>query len=208
MELLRGYKIKARKGMSHWPCIMEEWMLAIERYTRIMNGEDAPYFYNERANVSVLAGAAWRSGWIALEEFQSKKGYRNKAKNNGRADLYFANESFEELIEAKFKWICLGSNNLSHMVQSTMKLATDDAKKTRANNKDMKSIGVGFFPVYKKDTLIKNRDELIKETINDFLRQDYHAIGWCFPAEMRDHVTAQSSTLLPGIVMIAKNIDY
>lgn len=128
----RGYEIKGRKGMSHWACIMEEWMLSIERYTRIMNGNDAPYYYNERANISVLAGAAWKSGWVALEEFQSKKGYRNRAKTNGRTDLYFANEADEELIEAKFEWICMGSENISNMVQETMGRATIDAKKNES----------------------------------------------------------------------------
>jgi len=150
MESLRGYKVKGRKGMSHWPCIMEEWMLAIERYTRIMNVDDAPYYYNERANVSVLAGAAWKAGWVALEEFQSEKGYKNKAKTNGRTDLFFANETAEELLEAKFKWICMGSKNLSRMVEETMIAACDDAKKTRANSTEVKAIGIGFFPVYKK----------------------------------------------------------
>jgi hypothetical protein len=208
VESFRGFKIKGRKGMSSWACIMEEWMLSIERYTRIMGGDDAPYYYNERANVSVLAGAAWRSGWVALEEFQSEKGYRNKAKTNGRTDLYFANESDEELIEAKFQWICLGSDNLERMVRETMELATSDAKRTRANSTDVKAIGVGFFPVYKKDSKIEDRDELIEQTIIEFGEQDYHAMGWCFPPEMRDHVSETKGNLLPGVIMLAKNIDH
>lgn len=194
--------------MSHWSCIMEEWMLAIERYTRIMDGNDAPYYYNERANISVLTGAAWRSGWVALEEFQSKKGYRNKAKKNGRTDLYLANESDEALIEAKFKWICMGSYNLRRMVQETMDLATLDAERTRSDYKDIKAFGVGFFPVYKKNSRIQNRDELIEQTITEFEKQDYHAIGWCFPPEMRDHVSKFKGNLLPGVIMLIKNIDH
>ena len=208
MESFRGFTIKGRKGMSHWSCVMEEWMLLIERYTRIMSGTDAPYYYNERANVSVLAGAAWRAGWIALEEFQSKKGYRNRAKTNGRTDLYFANESTDELIEAKFQWICMGSDNLERMVQNTMKLATCDAKRTRANHKDVKAIGVGFFPVYKKDLRIEDRDKLIEQTITEFGEQDYHAMAWCFPPEMRGHVSEMTGNLMPGVVMLAKNVDY
>lgn len=207
MDSLRGYKIKGRKGMSHWACVLEEWMLAIERYTRIMGGEDAPYYYNERANISVLAGAAWKAGWVALEEFQSEKGYRNRAKTNGRTDLYFANETSEELIEAKFQWICMGSGKLAEMVKEQMNLAVSDAKKSRANSKDVRSIGVGFFPVYKKNTRIDNVDELIGQTILEFDKQDYHAIAWCFPKEMRDHVAETSGNLLPGIVMLAQNVD-
>lgn len=194
--------------MAHWSCIMEEWLLAIERYTRIMDGEDAPYYYNERANVSVLAGAAWRSGWIALEEFQSEKGYRNKAKTNGRTDLYFASESSEELIEAKFKWICMGSIEMERLIQETMDDATSDAKRTRANSTSVKAIGVGFFPVYKKYSDKHDYDELIDQTITEIAKLDYHVMGWCFPPEMRDHVSEDSENLLPGIIMLARNIDY
>lgn len=208
MESFRGYKIKGRKGLSHWACVLEEWMLSIERYTRIMCGEDAPYYYNERANVSVLAGAAWKAGWVALEEFQSEKGYRNRAKTNGRTDLYFANKTSEELVEAKFQWICMGSDNLGGMVKKHMDLAVGDAKRSRANSKNVKSIGIGFFPVYKKNSRIVNVDELIDQTIREFEGQDHHAIAWCFPIEMRDHVSEVSGNLLPGIVMLVKNVDY
>lgn len=208
MESFRGYKIKSRKALSHWGPLLEEWMLAIERYTRIMDGEDAPYYYNERANVSVLAGAAWRAGWIALEEFQSEKGYRNKAKTNGRIDLWLANDKDEELIEAKFKWICMGSDRLGGMVNETMDWAVDDAKRSRANNSDVKAIGVGFFPVYKKSTMIDEADELIASTIDAFSQLDYHVMAWCFPPQMRDHISESSDNLLPGVVMLAKNINY
>lgn len=208
MKSFRGYKIKGRKGMSHWACVLEEWVLAIERYTRIMGGEDAPYYYNERANVSVLAGAAWKAGWVALEEFQSEKGYRNKAKTNGRTDLYFANDTSEEIVEAKFKWICMGSDSLGGMVMKQMDLAVRDAKRSRANSNNTKAIGVCFFPVYKKNSRIHDVDELIDKTINDFENQEYHAIAWCFPVEMRGHISERYGNLLPGVVMLAKNVDY
>jgi len=207
MDAIRGFEIKEQTGMSHWACILEEWMLAIERYTRIMDGGDAPYFYNERANVSVLAGAAWRAGWVALEEFQSKKGYRNKAKKNGRTDLYFANEYDEELIEAKFQWICMGSNKTGRIVDATLERAVIDAKKSRANDKDVKAVAVGFFPVYKKYKRVGDCDELIEQTVRDFSKQGFHAMAWCFPPQMRRYV-ADNGNLWPGIIMLAKSIDH
>jgi len=207
MDTYRGYTIKGRKGLSHWSSLLEEWMLALERYSRLMDGEDAAYFYNERANISVLSGAAWRAGWIALEEFQHEKGYSNKKKISGRADLWLANNRDAELIEAKFQWICMGTGNINRMVIDTMDNATDDAIKTRANTKTVKAIGVGFFPVYKKDNRVKDLDELIEQTLIDFDEQDFHAMAWCFPKEMREYVSSKSN-ILPGIIMLAKNIDY
>ena len=78
MQTIRGYKIINRKSMQHWASLLEEWLLVNERYCRVMKGEDAPFIYNERAHVGLLAGAAWRCGRISLEEFQCKKGLRNR----------------------------------------------------------------------------------------------------------------------------------
>jgi hypothetical protein len=163
LETLRGYTIKGRKGLSHWAGRLEEWLLAIERYCRVCDGDDAPYFYNERANIGVLAGACWRSGWIVLEEFQSEKGYRNKPKVNGRVDLWLADETREELVEAKFKWICMGSPGTHRLVEETMVAALKDAKSTRCSGSDY-AFGVGFFPVYKSGNRIGDIDELITKT--------------------------------------------
>ena len=83
------------KRLSDWENIIEEWALLIDRYCRITK-DDAPYWYTERANIGVLAGACWRAGYVALEEFQFQKGYSNKPKWSGRADLWCENERSRE----------------------------------------------------------------------------------------------------------------
>lgn len=128
----RGYLIKNRKGLKHWDPLLEEWLLCIERYCRVAAGEDAPFIYTERANIGVLAGAAWRCGRMALEEFQYEKGYRNKKKWNGRADLYLASDSTEEMIEAKFGWLSLSTTRrVQDRIKATLNLAINDAKETK-----------------------------------------------------------------------------
>ena len=208
METFRGYKIKGRKGLSNWSSLLEEWLLAIERYCRLMDGEDAPYYYNERANISVLSGAAWRAGWVSLEEFQQEKGYSNQKKKNGRADLWLASEKDSELVEAKYKWICMESNEMARIINEIMESASDDVKKSRASSKNIKAIGIGFFPVYKNKKHVQDIDKLIESTINEFKKQNFHAMAWCFPKEMRGYVSKKSNNMLPGIIMLAKNIDY
>ncbi len=44
-----------------------------QRYVNLFQGDDLPYWYNERANVGMLSAAAWQAGMVALEEFQSLK---------------------------------------------------------------------------------------------------------------------------------------
>lgn len=206
VETLRGYSIKQRKGLSHWSGRLEEWLLAVERYCRVCNGEDAPYFYNERANIGVLAGASWRSGWIVLEEFQSEKGYRNKPKVNGRVDLWLSDETREELVEAKFRWICMDSPKTNRLVEKSMLSALKDAKGTRCNSRTA-AFGVGFFPVYKSGGRVSDIDELITKTIEQFCKLDYHALAWCFPKEVRNF-QGHTGNILPGVFMLVKNLDY
>lgn len=204
METIKGYKVKNKKGMSHWESILEEWLLLIDRYCRTMKGNDAPYIYNERANISILAGAAWRSGRIALEEFQGEKGYRNKVKKLGRVDLWLSNEIDEEYIEAKYKWISMVSNKTKRLIDQVMISACQDAKKSRGNH-SIKAIGVGFFPVYINNNSVKNIDLLIYNIIRNFIQYEYHAIAWTFPKQMRNY-TSDINNVLPGLFLVAKNI--
>lgn len=208
METLRGYKLKSRKGLSHWDPLLEEWLLTMERYSRIMKGEDAAYWYNERSNIGVLAGAAWRCGRIALEEFQLKKGFRNREKRNGRCDLWIATEADEEYIEAKFRWIALRSVNVERIVEESLRIATLDAKRTRGNDTDTKAIALGFFPVYVSNRWTNDLDELIASAVKKVLSIDYHAVAWCFPKEVRRGIVSVNGNLRPGIILVAKNVDY
>jgi hypothetical protein len=205
MDTIKGYEVKNKKGMSHWESLLEEWLLLVDRYCRTMKGCDAPYIYNERANISILAGAAWRCGRIALEEFQEKKGYRNKIKKLGRVDLWLSNEIGEEYIEAKYKWISMGSNQTNKLIDQAMVSARQDAKKSRGNSSS-KAIGVGFFPVYRKNNLVKDIDLLINNTINDFYQYDFHAIAWSFPKQMRNFIF-ENNNILPGLFLVANNIE-
>ncbi len=205
METIRGYHLKQRKGLSHWDAILEEWLLAIERFCRIMGGYDAPYFYNERANIGVLAGAAWRCGRVALEEFQYDKGYKNKPKWLGRADLWLASEGLEELIEAKFKWVSLRSRkSISQIAEDVLDKATTAAKESDGLKESDKTIGVAFFPLYTKKKDMNEIDKLIENALEEFFFINYHAIAWCFPKETRKYVS-ENDDILPGIVMIIKN---
>jgi hypothetical protein len=85
--------------------VFEGWNQAIVRFAE-QTGE-APYYYNERANVSLLSVGAFTCGAIALEEYGTQK-QRGKTQSNGRADLYIGvreRSRFREInIEAKQRW--------------------------------------------------------------------------------------------------------
>jgi hypothetical protein len=71
-------------------------------------GTDFPYHYNERATLSIFAGALWRSddANLVLEEFGTeKKGADGDYK--GRQDIWFRASGHSCFGEAKQKWIRL-----------------------------------------------------------------------------------------------------
>jgi len=172
-----------------------------------MQGDDTAYWYNERSNIGVLSGAAWRCGRIALEEFQQKKGYRNRQKKNGRCDLWIATEDDDELIEAKFKWIAMRSTHVERIVNSVMGSAKKAAKQTRGNDTDANAIAVGFFPIYLPHQWSSDIDVDIEEMLKKFRALDYHALAWSFPKENRTQVSSEGN-VCPGIFMLVKNVDY
>ena len=73
-------KVKAPKGSLK--TLLEQWTAMVERYAAIHKYVDNCWWYNERATLSSLAGAAWSmENWVALEEFST--GTRHKVKADG-----------------------------------------------------------------------------------------------------------------------------
>lgn len=205
---LRGYKIRMRKGIQHWDVLLEEWLLCIEQYCSLASGDDAPFIYTERANIGVLAGAAWRRGWIALEEFQYQKGYKNKPKWNGRADLYLASKRTEEVIEAKFSWLSLRSpRSTPAKATKVLDRAIEAAKQTKGGNSNLRCLAVAFLPVWFPSKRSDVLEKKIQATISELSNAEFHALAWCFPKEFR-RIENSLGNFMPGIIMVVSNLAY
>ena len=211
-ETIRGYHLKGRKGLNRWDDLLKEWLLAHERYCRIMKCSDNPaaYWYTERPNVSILNAAAWRCGRIALQEFKTKKVW-GKEYWVGRGDLWIRTDTGEkeEFIEAKHKFVSLSGakGRLPTTIKKSMEEATKAAKEAQGDQRDVTALAVVFAPVYatpktptdKIDQLIKEFCETIKSST------DYHALAWCFPKETRK-LRGEDEYHYPGITILVKNI--
>ena len=91
--------------------ILKTWTGLVLKYSDTFQG-DACYWFNERANISMLAAAAWktRGDWLALEEFSTYKHGEDAALKNGRCDLWISRPDGETsfAIEAKQVWQGIG----------------------------------------------------------------------------------------------------
>lgn len=113
--------------------LLNAWIKAIDRYTNAF--QDNPWWYNERASLSVLAGAAWTlKDWFALEEFSTIKRMRTLTPGvdeghlrNGRCDLFIRNSEESFAIEAKqaIQRIGVKADGVTHMTKA-LKAAWDD----------------------------------------------------------------------------------
>jgi hypothetical protein len=97
---IQGVKIN-NDHLAHWNELLWAWIALTRRYCDFIEDE-APYYHTERANIGIVAGAAWNAGWISLEEF----GARKRGIKQGRCDLYIypSNKERGEYIEAKHSW--------------------------------------------------------------------------------------------------------
>lgn len=187
----KGFKFNGDK-LQHWSPLLEEWLLLIDRYCRRMENGDLPFYHAEKANTGILAGAAWRAGWITLQEFPEKK--LNK---RGIVDLWFfpENKEMDEYIEAKLCW------TLNHIEDDLLR-ATDDVNKIE---KDERCIRIGLLficPTYKQHIEIEQE---IKEAIETVSKVNSDVFAWSFPTQARQ--VCRDNKIYPGIFLIAKSID-
>ena len=94
--------------------LLWEWTGVIKRVVRVWGQEDVPWWYNERASLSLFAGAIWKAGGIAFEEFSSEREHlpsedlTEVVLQRGRIDLYFSYRGEEFVAEAKQCWPRIG----------------------------------------------------------------------------------------------------
>ncbi len=92
--------------------VLREWVRLNERIAHAWRRwPDVPWWYNERASLSVIAGAISLTGGIAFEEFSEKKraiGQKSRRvmrrRYSGRIDIYMEINGNEFIGEAKFCW--------------------------------------------------------------------------------------------------------
>lgn len=82
---------------AHIGAILETWIDLQHRFYESVG--HVAYCYNERANVGLLAAAAWHCNHLAIEEFTTRKG--NGWRGPGRVDLFVQIGRCDLCIEAK-----------------------------------------------------------------------------------------------------------
>ncbi|MCL6350842.1 hypothetical protein [Pectobacterium polaris] len=156
--------------------LLNAWIRANQHYVELLERKDCCWWYNERTNVSVLAGAAWSLGWAAIEEYPSGKKIKGDTTKNpdsntkkGRVDLYIKSEMNSIALEAKHVWHNLEKNTNIARIDSGINSARYDAE--RLNEQANRHFSATFIAFY--TTEIPNEiilEERITATINNAIK--------------------------------------
>ncbi len=146
--------------------ILESWLSVQDEY--FIQTKEYSWLYKERASISILAAAVWKSGNVALEEYSTIKGATDGTIKKGRCDIYFTAGKEGFAGEAKHVWISAGKSihiSLKKKLNDSLLLAKKSSIQLKSDEGRRLAIcfAVPYFP--KKD---KND---LKNLINNFIEE-------------------------------------
>lgn len=203
MTKSKGFYCKQRKGLDEFEPILKRWLSVMDEY-HADTGGDHFYWYNERANISALAGAAWRSKCSAICEFQHNK-KRGDETYLGRCDLFIQSKERDFYAEAKREWVSLKPKcSWTERFMGIRDFALKDALSTQ-NDDPYTVLGVSFIALY----MPKSRAHLVNEQIDSLInflgKRPYDGAAWYFPKDQRVCHDGEKN-ILPGTVMIIDSL--
>jgi len=125
--------------------VLQKWIHLNESMFRSWrNAGDVPWWYNERASLSVLSGAVWQTGGEAFEEYSDyKRGIsmrtgRLSKEYAGRVDFYFRINRRDFKGEAKFCWLSALATvrDQTEKLTSCLEEARSDARKLQPDGQE------------------------------------------------------------------------
>lgn len=192
--------------------IMAEFNNLVVRYC--VQVQSPPYWFNERASLSLLAAAAWRQGWVGVEEFSTRKILAQRQDPNqpidrhGRCDLYLCSpEGASFAIEAK--QVVAKPADLEAVTRDALKRARNDARQlfvTEATCRVALAFVIPTLPATDAGQHAMAFDTWLKECLAlvQGPRRINHA--YVFPEVARDFLGPARRAFWPGVIVIAQRI--
>lgn len=195
--------------------LLWKWTKIVDRYCKISKYDeviDNPWWYNERASLSTLAGAAWSlTGWYALEEYSTQKHSRAQSKVSGRGnmatgrcDLLVATKDYGFAIEAKQVWHPMGSNKDS--IAKRLIPAWNDAGVLDIEEADYRLAATFIVPSFAK-RFANDKDHI--EKINSWINKQSsfrtpkgsrRAVAYVFSKDR--FISDQNGRVYPGVILV------
>lgn len=217
-------KVRTSRRLLGLHPVLSSWTEAVMDFSKQATHENNCWWYNERASLSVLAGAAWRTkGWTALEEFGTTK--RAKVPDGevdhgrlarGSCDLHIESPSNSYAIEAKQAWQCIGRNARVDRMTKVMGKAKQDAGNLSRDEGEHR-LALTFVVPYMPLSQVGERrlrmapgiDEVVvREAVVKWLdRVDFSAFSafaFVFPKRSSGYYNEKENLVFPGTLIAIK----
>lgn len=188
--------------------VLRTWIRINCEMAEAWQGHDTPWWHNERASLSVLAGAVWRSGNIAYEEYAEEKlrkhhGRKRKA-YSGRCDIFFQIGNTEYVAEAKQGWSG-GSTDRdpAPRIQRYLRSARESASRLTAHGQKRLAIvfiAPGFQGSYRSDP-----EAMIRRWVAGVRAIPRWEKAWVFPPAAR-FIRSSSKCHWPGVAVFLRRV--
>jgi len=201
--------VKAKGKLRYWNELLREWVFMVHRVYRISKKRSAVYAEKERANTGLLAAAAIKNGWVALEESITKKYDKNPGKETyrGRCDLVLWRDQKHHEIEAKFMRHVLFSKNRDRIDRVYNKAISDSYRSTFDGLRSEKKIAITYIvPVINPTRLEKSTGLEIKHEISGLIKdikKEYSPLllSYAFPGPIDMEGTKRKAL---GVILIGE----
>ncbi len=181
--------------------VLRKW-IALNRQlgARWSSGGDVAWWYNERALISVFAGAVWQSGGYAFEEFSERKRGKKRLLS-GRIDLEFTAGQHEFLAEVKqCELAATARRDRTDHVRGFMDKAKADVRRCRPDGRRRIAIvfGAPYVAKHRRAEMDDRIEWLVDQAgeIHDNIEAD--AVAWTFPSPRR--LPTYQGWVCPGII--------
>lgn len=184
--------------------LLDSWIDAQEAYIVAMEQDDCPWWYNEIAVTGFLAGAAWRTGGVGLQEYRTSKGRLKKDQWTGRCDLYTYVGADAFVFEIKYCQTNIGlriDRSIERIAQQ-LAYATSDAKQHSA--RDGIRLGLCFAAPRFSARRADDSERLIRDWCDEISTIKHSAIAWYFPTGIESLRGGASLCVFPGIAALIR----
>ncbi len=196
--------------------VLAKWLELIEDADPVhWPKDDVPWWYNERALLSLFSGAVWKCGGWAFEEFamgKSKTGHwRPKARMGiGRGDLRFilgharATQHFQAEAKLSNRSMSRGVSDVEHGMRDMREEARQDALKMPLVLHSQR-LAIVFIAPYLAAGRRQVYDAHIPALVGLLQGADPLARAWTFPAKGRTLV-GEDQYIYPGVGVLIERV--
>ncbi len=174
--------------------VLERWFDCIDRYNTVRGDNDTPYWHDEKANLGLLAAAAWMAEMVTLNDTATSK-QNEEGERNARADLLIAGAEDRAFIQATQRWPRVNNLNLT---QALLDITVDAKRISYAS--DLK---LGCLFVAPQKPQHSASPEELQDMVYDLQKEHTCAVAWYFPYAYRK-LHSDAGNYHPGIAVLFK----